>query len=195
MQVAAGPPDVDLVWTATSGSGVTGFSSIDAANGDMLTLSYIVTADAAGLSAVFLSLEFDTALDDELNLISATETCTLVTSCGGLTQLNVGVESTQESTLAVEGNVLTMEAATGVGPVSSTFTLATVDFLVNNVATDGDDVFSGIFNVGIDGLFDNFSNDLSGVTTFNNASVNAPPAAVPEPSTLLLLGSGLAGLV
>jgi len=177
---------VDLVWTATTGSGVTGSSSIDAANGDTLTAEIRVTADAAGIDAIALSLRFDASFDDELNLISATETCTVAT-CGGMTPITAGVLGTVESTLASAGSVLTMEAGTfGTGPSSTTFTLGSVVFQVNNLADDGVDVV-GFFNLPIDGVVDNAQN-YSAAAIFNGASV------IPEPGTGLLVMNGLLGL-
>ena len=177
---------VDLVWIATTGSGVTGSSSIAAVNGDTLTAEVRVTADAAGIDAIALSLRFDATFDDELNLISATETCTVV-SCGGMTPITSGVLGTVESTLASAGSVFTMEAGTlGTGPSNTTFTLGTVVFQVNNVAADGVDVVP-FFNPPIDGMLQN-GGIFSDAAAFNGASV------IPEPGTGLLVLSGLVAL-
>ena len=186
----ANAASIDLIWTGTTGAGVTGGSSIDAANGDTLTGQIVVTADGAGISSIGMSLLFDTALDDELDLISATESCTLVpANCGGLFPLTPGVESTQESTLLQQGNILTYDSVTlGDGPVNSSFVLGTFEFLVANVASDGDDIFSGEFNIGIDGIFDNAGGVVT--PTWGNAEVNL----VPEPATAALLGIGLVSL-
>ena len=53
---------------------------------------------------------------------------------------------------------------------------------------DGPDVFSGLFNSGVDDIFDNLGSSV--VTTLNDASVNV----IPEPSTALLLASGLVAI-
>jgi hypothetical protein len=85
--------------------------------------------------------------------------------------------------------VLTFEAVTfGDGLTDTTFPIGTVQFLVtSNVSTDGADLFSGFFNFGVDGMFNNAGNPLQ--PTFNSASVDA----IPEPSSLALALSVLLG--
>jgi len=58
---ATAAPSVDLIWTGTTGAGVTGSNSIDAAAGDTLTLEVRVNADAEGLTGWFLTLGWDAA--------------------------------------------------------------------------------------------------------------------------------------
>jgi hypothetical protein len=58
---ALADPSVDLIWTATTGDGVTGGSAINALPGDTLTLDIVVNDNDAGLSGAFLTLEYDSA--------------------------------------------------------------------------------------------------------------------------------------
>jgi hypothetical protein len=64
---------VDVVWISTTGAGTPGGPSIDAAPGDQLVAEIRITPDGGGLAAYAISLEFDTDLGDELDLVSATE--------------------------------------------------------------------------------------------------------------------------
>jgi hypothetical protein len=58
--VASAAPTVSLVWTGTTGSGTTGGSSIAAAQGDILTLDLLVSADSAGISWSGISFDVST---------------------------------------------------------------------------------------------------------------------------------------
>ncbi len=180
---------VDIIWTATTGGGTTGGSTIFGGVGNVHEATIFLTPDAGGtkgISSYSISLEFDTDLVDELKLISATE----LLPAGFTFNITTGVASSTDSSGAAKGDVLSYEAATfGLGPTAATaFAIGTVEFQTTaNVATDGLDVFSGLFNVGIDGLFDNAG--LPETATFNSASVN-----IPEPATSLLLAAGLAAL-
>jgi hypothetical protein len=163
-------------------------ASVQAAPGDQLTAQVLVTADAAGISSYGVSLTFDDDLMNELNLVSVTE----LLPVGLALNVTPGVSGTTESTGAVRGRIDTFEAATlASGPVSGTFAIGTVVFSVNaSVATDGIDVIPGLFNTGIDGLFDNLGNDVGKNASFSGASVDA----VPEPGTLALVSLGIAAL-
>lgn len=60
---AAAAPTMTLIWTGTTGSGVTGGSSIDAAPGDTLTLQIVANGDPTlGLSFIGVSLGWDAGL-------------------------------------------------------------------------------------------------------------------------------------
>jgi hypothetical protein len=183
---------VAVVWTSTTGAGTPGSSSIDAAPGDQLVAEIRITADAAGVSVYGVSLEFDTDLENELDLVNATELLP-----AGMSQLTSGVGSTQESTAGQEGNALLFEAikAGAPGPTSTTVVAGQLTFDVTaNVASDGDDVFSGKFGIQ-DGALDNAYTPF--VPVFANASVNLLGAPVPSMSRpgmvvtalLLLLGA------
>jgi hypothetical protein len=58
---AEAAPRIELRWTATSGTGATGASEIEARPGDVLTLDLEVVADADGLTFASLSLRYDSA--------------------------------------------------------------------------------------------------------------------------------------
>jgi hypothetical protein len=179
---------VSFEWTATTGSGSPGSNFILAAPGDQLTLDILLTADAGGVSRYGISIEFDDDFGNELNLLNATE----LLPGGFLFNLTPGVAGTVESDALTVGRVDTFEAGTfGDGPVSTTFVIGQVQFLATaNLATDGPDIFAGLFNTGIDGLFNNSGQDLGPTADFGEAGINL----VPIPASLPLLASGLAVL-
>ena len=105
----------------------------------------------------------------------------------------LGLQGSQESSGAQIGYLYTFDQATisttsDCCPVSTTIAFARVVFTTNHVSNgdDGPDVFSGLFNIGVDGIFNQAGGNLAGSTTFGTARVNQ----IPEPSTLGLLGLG-----
>jgi hypothetical protein len=195
---AARAATVDLVWTATSGGGVTGGSEITAAPGDTLTLTMRLTLGAGeSLSLYSASIRFDTDLADELDLVSVTELSpTDPNTSAQLTPFDTGPASTQESELGVqEGNVLSCEAFTlGAGiTTAGAYDLCRFEFTVtDDVNRQDPNLESGLFNGSFDGFSDD--DDLPFTPTFNGASVDAPlatPALGPAGS--LLLASLLTG--
>ena len=177
---------IDITFTATDGLGVVGSNTISALPGDTLSATVSLTADSAGVSSYGISLLFDTDFGDELNLISVNELLTAPFTFN----VTPGCASTQESSGAQVGNVLTCEAGTfGAGPSLATVDIMDLVFLVTaNVATDGFDMETGLFNSGFDGIFDNAGMPVT--PTFGQAAVNL---LVPEPGTGLLVGLGLLG--
>ena len=188
----------DLIWTSTSGTGVTGTNSINADPGNILQLEIrMVTGQT--LSYLGISLDFDTDLGNELNLIGAREwsgtTYGTTAMTSQIAPIGDGVQSTLESTGGMAGRINTFESGLLTGtnflPLG-TYAIGTARFVATSaVATDGNDVFSGLFNVSVDSVGDNtFSPIPVGDLVTNGASVN-----IPEPSTVSLLGLGLVGLV
>jgi hypothetical protein len=172
---AAVTVDVDMD-TATPGIQ----SSRTAAVNDTFSIALVMTADAAGVSSYFVSVNFDPI---ELTLNGAPASTELLPA-GFTFNFNAGVNSESQAL----GQVLTFEAATfGLGPVSSSFTIGTIDYKVASVLNDGlADITPGLFNGGVDGIFDNASGDLGPGAVFN------PGYVVPEPAgaMLLLMGTG-----
>ena len=64
------------------------------------------------------------------------------------------------------GQVYTFEASTlGLGPANTNFTIGTINFSATALVNDSvPDITVGIYNVGIDGLFDNAGNPVAPVT-------------------------------
>ena len=174
---------VEIVFIATDGVGVPGSNTIAAAPGDTLTAMISIAADAAGVSIYGISLVFDMDVDDELQLISATE----LLNAPFMFNADPGCASTQESTGAKSGAVRTCEAATlAEGPTGPGLVdiIEVVFQVTDNVATDGFDIETGLFNAGFDGIFDNADQPVTAV--YGEAAVNR----VPEPDGLLLVGLG-----
>ena len=183
----ASATSIDITFTATDGLGTVGSNTISALPGDTLSASVSISADAAGVSSYGISMLFDTDFGDELNLISVNELLTAPFTFN----VTPGCASTQESSGAQAGNVLTCEAGTfGVGPSLATGDIMDLVFLVTaNVATDGFDMETGVFNTGFDGIFDNVGGPVT--PTFGQAVVDL--LLLPEPGTGLLVSLGLLG--
>jgi hypothetical protein len=168
---------VELIWTATTGSGTPGSRTITASPGDQITGQIRVTPDATGVLAYSVSLLFDSDLSNELNLINVTENL----PPGMEYNLAPGVNSTLESTPGTPGGVFSMEAVclSCDGPTAGTLVAGTVTFQVTaNVANDGDDVLTGTFNDASDGLANNALLPIEDAV-FVSAVVNAGPLTVP----------------
>ena len=94
-----------------------------------------------------------------------------------------------------KGVLYTFESASiGSGAKNTTLTFARVVFTTNtaNIANDGDDIFSGLFNPGQDGIFNEANASVAGVS-FGGAAVNVN--VVPEPATSSILAVSLGVLL
>jgi hypothetical protein len=205
----ASATSVNLRWAG----GLTSFGAITGLGTDTvtlapsavatLTLDIRIAVDAGGLSSAFLSLEFDTDLKDELNYVSfeeltwtgATFMMTMATVTPTLSPLSAGLLVTQESTYGgQEGKLYTFDTSTTdtastCCPVSTTVAFGRVIFTTTHNSDGEPDVFSGLFNPGVDAIFNRAGTNIGGSVTFGTATV------IPEPSTLGLLGLGLSALV
>src|ERR1019366_5556974 len=152
--------------------GTAGIQSTRAASpGDIFSVGLVLSVGAAGVSSYSVSALFDTT---ELSLNGATPAANNPALPGGLGSLGA---PTWNNGL---GWVHSFNAATlGLGPISTSFTVGTIDYQAVVPVSDGlPDVSLGFFNAGIDGFFDNAGNPV--VPTFNPGDV----VVVPEPSTV-----------
>ena len=185
---AAAHHRVDIIWSATTGSGTTGGTTIVAANGDILTADILLTADAAegGLQGYAISLRFDPLLGNELDLVSAVG---FVPPIAGWVASGSNPSSTLDSTVTNVGEVNTFAADTGSAPfMTSQQLIGQVQFSVNNGVDDGIDVFSGLFSAG-DGLVVAGGGPGDGV--FNGASVIPVASEIPTLSQWGVLSMGM----
>ena len=160
-------PTVELLWKHSTGDGLPGGPSIDAVDGDVLTLGVYLSTGEDGLDAYDVSILFDESLDDELDLIGAAGR---LVGLPGAVGDNPG--STQESDLGQRGEVLDFAAQEFgvVGPTDEMWEIGTITFVAKNVATDGDDLRAGAEGSGTAAVGD-LAQSLQ--VHFGTASVNA----------------------
>ena len=196
---AARAASLDLIWTATSGSGNPGSATLEALPGDLVTLTMRLTlGPGESLALYFASIRFDQDLGDELDLVSVEELSVPDGAIPGveLEPLDAGPEATRESVLAVQsGHVLTCEAAT-LGPGITTpgsYDLCRFTFqATGHVATGDIDAVPGLFNPPLDGFVDDANDEFT--PSFQGAALDLfIPPTVPVASGPWLWG--LAGLL
>ena len=205
---------VDLVFTSHNGSAIN-TDSVTAAPGDLLTMEIRFIPDE-DISILGWSILYDTDNENELNIIQVREwTGYSQTAMAMNNQLSVTFTPTNNGAGQLGGNVftesgagsrgesLTYESGSIATPLpgpattgfSAPYVVGTIVWQVNSPTTDGDDIFVGAFNSGVDGTF---NSDIPGVNLnnsidFQGASVNVN--VIPEPGTASLLGLGLVGLI
>lgn len=159
-------------------------SSWLASPGDSITVALVLDLGVsfpAGLSSYGFSVRHDTG---ELDVTGASEGV-----FPGLANLTTGLETVSDDYPASSGfgEVNTFEGFTfGAGPTSGSAVVGTITYTVSSVADDGlADVVPALWNVGVDGLYDNSGSDASGSFSFS------PGYVVPEPREFALV----AGLI
>jgi uncharacterized repeat protein (TIGR01451 family) len=158
--------EVEVIWTSTTGGGTPGSSAIEAEPGDELTAELWLTPAVVDLVGYELSIEFDTDLADELDLLSATGIAPT-----GIPPIGGNPQSTRESSPTQRGNVLSFAAGPGQLPAETLVIGEIVFVATENVLSDGLDVFSGVF-AETDGVFASpAGQDASDLVLFRGASV------------------------
>ncbi len=176
---AADAQTVDAIWTATTGSGTPGGSTITAANGDVLDMTISITAGPGGVreySNIFLI--FDLNFDDELDLFPSPGTSANELSPGFSNSLDPPSLTETDSSLSMSGSVSPFDASNAPNPGEAPFNqfmIGMIQFKVANVSTDGIDAIVGILPGFI---FDNAGVDVTLSYVFNTATVNAAPLPI-----------------
>lgn len=183
---ASAAPTVSLTWTSTTGTGVTGGSSIDAQPGDTLRLLLSVNADANNVNLASISLSWNGA---NLSGFNAVECPAPENGIPGVCSGNGGFVPPFYSPLAPgvvvgAGSASSFDAG-GLPPgITTTMFLGAIEFTVG--ATAGNETISTFYVPGLDSV-----NDDLGQVWFPSASASV---VVPEPGTAALLGLGLGAL-
>jgi hypothetical protein len=196
---ASAVPSISLSWTATTGTGTTGGSSIDASAGDVLRLLISVSDPTGGLSFAGVSLVWDAG-----DLVGAVPG---VNGVGGFGEcpapenaVTAAFNAPNCSNNGAFGPALTPFApgvVVGAGSASSfdaggttplgapaTIFVGAIEFTVGGSATS--ETISIAYSPGLDSV-----NDAAGGVFFPDASASL---VVPEPGTAALMGLGLGTL-
>ncbi len=197
---AASATSVFFVWSGTATSG-NGGPVIKSGNSVTLNESWVATltlevmmgVDSRGMSSAFLTMDWDTDLDNEVNMLAFEEISW--SNAGGARTLaifNLGFDTANslESTGSQGGTLFEFDGfSLGTGPKNTTLTFARLVFTTNHgaVSSDGNDIFT-------DEVANFIGGNAPGSTildaVFGGASVNL----VPEPGTIVLLGLGVGSL-
>jgi len=163
------------------------------AAGDVFTVDVgFQLAPGDSISSYSMSVEFDTDLLDELNVVSVSQPASVTGLFGGPLTPS-GTPTSVDSTGGSAGTIMsfagsTTPASSGIfnsGATSFDVIIGSITFQATaNVATDGPDSFTGFFAVG------DHLNDNSGAPHphlgFGDLSVNV----IPEPASVVLLVFG-----
>jgi hypothetical protein len=195
-----------LIWTSTTGTGIVGTNSILADPGDVLILSIRMSTDQT-LAAHGISLNFDTDLGNELNLFNPAGGLEWSGTSYGTTTMSgtyaplvygLGPPPAVESTSSTAGRINTFESGktpSGAYLPAGAYSVGTARFVATShlsVYGDGDDIFAGLFNVGVDEVLNNLNAPIGTISVnYGAASVYT----VPEPGTGALVGLGLVGIL
>ena len=190
--VASAAPSVSMIWTATTGSGTVGGSSIDAAVGDTLTLDMRIVLDPIGAQVISMSYDIGTAG------VAAAYTRLGIDS---VNDLNFLVWDFQASS----GNLLTQTPATYTGGsleyLAGTGITCPGPPAVGNVFAGQCGQFAtgllGAAAAGVDlggGIIGSFRTNVGATTEPVITLAQAQFEVVPEPATGGLLALGLGAL-
>jgi len=155
-----------------------------ASPGDSFTVGLVfdLSGTPDGLSSYGVSVQFNNI---ELNL-DGSPAATEALPAGFDGNITAGVSGEANSIGGGLGQVSTFESiAFGLGPTTGTFSAGTIAYKVlSPISAAGIDITPGLFNAGVDGLFDNGSLAIASIT-FNGGMV------VPEPSIYAIATGGL----
>jgi len=200
---AGAVPTLALNWVEQNGESIAPTPSVNASQGDTLVLEISIIPDEFGV----LGWELNMTFGAELTALALTDFSTLVTPppAEGWWVLR------QPAAIPPElgpGGTIGDFASLGVFglPLFDEFVVAQILFQVNSYDTDSQDTgwigvassqsgsTTTIIHDGQPVIFDAIQGGINDDLNLILAEVNVMVAAVPEPSTLLLFGFGLAGL-